>query len=309
MAIGDKITADEYNRIRNKAAKILGTGTGSFGYGQTVQSSTVTAGELITEEQFDNLRFDIFNILRHQTGIDPIITNIADGDVIAFGATEPVEQYETLVDTATLNRFNLGTGEFDTIFNQSGAAVDFDPSPWSNVITATTTVSFTSSNEARYFWNAGGKLRFSTGRSTDPGDTQQEDQWSVFLDGLDFMFFDEEGSDTRFTLGPYNLTNSFQTVFEEFNTSTYAANSFRIEAKVNTVSNANGEADEFYFQYYWSDPYTDPGPPAPGDSVGGTFNITIDEVIPQGVLQPAPAAGAFLILGPSNYATTTIVGT
>lgn len=317
MAIGDRITAAEYNRIRNKAARILGAGAGNFGWGQTVQSSTVSAGELITEEQFDNLRFDIFNILKHIDGVDPVITNISDGDIIAFGATEPVEQYETLVDTATLNRFNLGTGNFDTIVNQTGAAVDFDPSPWSNAIVSATTVGFTSATEARYFWNSGGKLRFDPERPKQVGDSDQEDQWSEFLDGLGFVVFDEENSDTRVTLGPYDLTNTYQTVFQEFNTSTYAANSWKIEARVNTPTNANGEADTFFFQYTWSDAYTDPdlidGRPdtyvLPADEVGGTFSIQVDEILPSGTLQPAPATGDFLILGPNSYTTTTIVGT
>ena len=45
------------------------------------------------------------------------------------------------------------------------------------------------------------------------------------------------------------------------------------------------------------------------DEVSGTFSIQVDEILPSGTLQPAPATGDFLILGPNSYSTTTIVGT
>jgi hypothetical protein len=48
-----RIAATDYNAIRNKVAEILGTGTGQKGYGQTIASSAVFAGNNITKNHFN----------------------------------------------------------------------------------------------------------------------------------------------------------------------------------------------------------------------------------------------------------------
>jgi hypothetical protein len=81
MAIGSTIAAADYVAIQDKAQALLGIGSGSRGYNQTVISSDVVPGNEITKEQWDLLKTDIINILFHQEGALPSIITINRGDV------------------------------------------------------------------------------------------------------------------------------------------------------------------------------------------------------------------------------------
>lgn len=306
MAAGDRITADEYNRIRNKIADVLGIGAGQFGYGQSLQSSTVSIGETITKQQIDNLRFDIYNSLFHQTGITPSLITKSVGDVITYSATEPVFQYETAADTARLNRFDLGTGQFST-----SLVVDTTTpytANWNSQLSCTCTVTFATAEEARFYFNSGGKIRFTSER-TGTQASLQDGAWTTFLDGLGNIDFTAATADARFTRGFYNLTNSAQTVFDETASSPYGANRLRIQSQCDIADNSSGGARIITFTINWIDGYNDPGGgPPPGDLVTGTFSADVKYVFADGTLQPAPTAGAFTVDLPTSSVFSAISG-
>ena len=311
MATGDKILAQDYNTVQTKIANLLGTGSGTSGYGQTVQSSQVAVGEIITDDQFDLLRFDIINVIKHQTGLTPVITNVDVGDIIRFGATQPNTQYESIADTAIVNKFDLGTGEFVTLTEEAIQSRNFT-SPWTTEISCILTVEFANATEARFFWNSGGKLRFSTERS-GVSNSAQESQWTTFLDTIGFVFIDAAESQPNAVRGVYDLTNSFQTMYEDNASSPYAANKWRIRGRTNVSNNSGATASTYEFEIAWIDSYRDPtqgrpGNPLPNDEVTGEFSVTIDEILPDGVLQPAPATGNFTVSSPTSYSITSITG-
>ena len=62
------ITVADYERIRNIVVNILGPGSGSQGYGQTVNSLTKSSNQIISQSDWDRLRFDLLNVRVHQTG-------------------------------------------------------------------------------------------------------------------------------------------------------------------------------------------------------------------------------------------------
>ncbi len=98
MAIGDFISATDYNSIRTKIINVMSTGSGNFGYGQTTFSSLVSAGNTVTKTQWDSLRYDIYNAILHQTGSAASLVQVAVGDVIRFGASNPNSQYDTVAN-------------------------------------------------------------------------------------------------------------------------------------------------------------------------------------------------------------------
>ena len=104
----NQVTAVDYNTIRDKVVSILGTGSSTRGYGQTVQSTAVSQGNTITKAQWDALRYDIINIRLHQDGILPTIVTVSSTDPIRYGAGHPNTNFNTLIDQAIINRFNLG---------------------------------------------------------------------------------------------------------------------------------------------------------------------------------------------------------
>ena len=107
MTIGTDISSAQYVTIQNKAQSLIGTGSETRGYGQTVQSSDVFTGNIITKAQWDLLRYDIINIKFHQDGVLPGIITVNVGDPIGFGASSPNSNYDTLLETAITNRFQI----------------------------------------------------------------------------------------------------------------------------------------------------------------------------------------------------------
>jgi hypothetical protein len=289
MTIGTDISSAQYVTIQNKAQSLIGTGSETRGYGQTVQSSDVFTGNIITKAQWDLLRYDIINIKFHQDGVLPEIITVNVGDPIGFGASSPNSNYDTLLETAITNRFQIA-GSQSVV---SSAASQTYSSSWSTSLTATLTCTFSTADEARYFFNSGGKVRFTTALSGGSS-TLQINAWTNFLAGVGTRSF---GADTG-VVNYYTLTNSFQT-YDQVAVSAayqYTANNYRLEARTNVPNNSTGTATQLFLRVTLTDGYVDLGAPAPGDLVNGTLTITASELKAAGLLQPS---GTFAVVSPS----------
>jgi len=296
MAIGDFISANDYNSIRTKIQNVMAVGTGNLGYGQTTFSSLVVVGNSVTKAQWDALRYDIYNAVLHQTGSAPAITTVAVGDVIRHGASQPNFQYNTIADQAIANRFDLGTGQFVT---EAINSTSFSSS-WYQSVSSTTSVTFATAEQARFFFNAGGKIRFASTRTGGNGEAQNT-SWSNLLSGAGTQSFVGGPSGVNF----FSLTNSFQTFAEISGSSAYSNNKWRLEASCNVSNNTSGTANIVNFRITWLDAYTDIGPTGPGDLVDGTLTLTVDQVRPSGFLQPS---GTFTTIGPASATVGAISG-
>jgi len=296
MAIGDFISAADYNSIRTKIDNVMAIGTGNIGYGQTTFSSLVGAGNSVSKTQWDALRYDIYNAILHQTGSAPAIVTVAVGDVIRYGASHPNFQYDTLADQATANRFDLGTGQFVT------EAIDTTSftSSWYQSVSSTTSITFATAEQARFFFNAGGKIRFASSRTGGNGEAQNN-AWSNLLSTAGTQSFAGGLSGINF----FSLTSSYQTFAEITGSSAYSNNKWRLEAACNVANNSLGTANIVNFRITWLDAYTDVGPGGPGDLVDGTLTLTVDQVRPSGFLQPS---GTFTTIGPSSTSVGPISG-
>lgn len=279
----------------------MSDGAGNTGYGQTTFSSAVATGNTITKAQWDALRYDIYNALYHQTGSVPSIVQVAAGDVVRFGASNPNTQYSTLADTATTNRFDIGTGQFLTEVKGSVTRTD----SWYSSVSSTVVVTFSTQYHCNHFFNSGGKVRFASSR-TGGASVAQNTAWSNLLATAGTQLFSATS-----TLNLYNLTSSPQTFYTVSSSSPYSANTYRIQASCNVANNAGGTANILTFNVSWIDNYVDPGPSTPenlppGDLVDGTLSLYVDQIRAYGNLQPS---GIFTIAGPSGYTVSAISGT
>lgn len=68
VTLNSKINSSDYNNIRTTIDNVMGVGSGSSGYGQTLNSVAKSANQLIDQTDWDNLRYDIVNARIHQTG-------------------------------------------------------------------------------------------------------------------------------------------------------------------------------------------------------------------------------------------------
>ena len=292
----NQVTAVDYNTIRDKVVSVLGTGSSTRGYGQTLQSTAVSQGNTITKAQWDALRYDIINIKLHQDGVLPTIVTVPTTDPIRYGAGHPNTNFNTLIDQAVLNRFNLGGSQ--SVLSQK--ATQTYTSSWGALATAELTMTFASANEARYFFNSGSQIRFTSSR-TGGSATSQNNAWTNLLSAIGTQSF---GAAIPVLTNFYTLTNSYSNgVFYQNSSSTpYSANYFQLAAKTNVADNSSGTATVVYVKITWSDSYVDLGAPAPGDVVNGTLSITVDELKAAGTLQPS---GNFTITSPT-YSISSI---
>jgi hypothetical protein len=295
MTQGTNIFSAQYITIQDKAQSLMGSGSATRGYGQTVQSSDVFTGNTITKAQWDLLRYDIVNIRFHQDGVVPGIITVNVGDPIGFGASSPNSNYDTLLETAISNRFRIAGSQ--SVVNS--AASQTYTTPWSTSLTATLTCTFSTADQARYFFNSGGKVRFTTSLSGGSS-TAQINAWINFLASVGTQSF---GADTG-SVNYYNLTNSFQIYYQSSLSSPYSANNYRLEARTNVSDNSTGTATQLFLRVTLSDSYVDLGAPAPGDLVNGTVTIAASELKASGLLQPS---GTFAITSPS-YSLSVISG-
>lgn len=287
MADRPLVTAVDYNTIRNKVVSILGTGTGTRGYGQTLKSSAVVQGNIITKEHWDLLKYDLINAKTHQDGVRPTIISLQPGDVIRFGPSNPNTNYDFIADQVILNRFDVGVGQ--TLLTAKGTQ-SFTGSfgvQANIVITAT----FGTTDEARYFFNSGSQFKFTSSR-TGGSATSQNNAWTNLLSAVGVQSF---GSNVPTNINFYSLTDTYQTVFQQSATSSYSSNYYSIEAKCDIANNVAGGARILNFKISFVDNYVDPGAPAPGDVVNGTLTVSVDEQAATGAMQPS---GTFTVASP-----------
>jgi len=293
---GDLISASDYNTIRTKIVQVMGVGSGDRGYGQAVASTPVTSlVDRVTKAQWDALRFDIINARVHQIGEAPVMTIVSKTDPIRYGVNQPNYQYDTLATSADTDRKLVANGQFIL----ASATNQTYSSAWANSVACTVTATFSTVDQARYFFNSGGKIRFTSSR-TGGTSSQQNDFWTGLLNAVGAQDFGISSA-----VGFYGLTTSYQTLYSSLHTysSIYSSNSYTVQVKCD----ATGNARIVTFLITWTDSYTDPGFPPPGDLVDGTLTLTVDEVRAYGTLLPDNIPGSFAVTRPA-YSISSISG-
>jgi hypothetical protein len=156
---GGKIDTTDYNNFingSNQLNTVWGTGTGDSGYGQTAISA-VSQGGVVTATQWATLVSRLNSILTHQSGSGSgISATISAGDKINYLST-----LGSSINTAYTNRLLFATQGSTTTCSGLSTA-------WTSVSTSSTVTgtwgarcAFASGDAARYFFNAGGKLKFN----------------------------------------------------------------------------------------------------------------------------------------------------
>lgn len=227
MPVNDKILYTDYNTIRDAIANLLGSGSGSSGYGQTVQSSRVTGASgtaaplgggtganAIRTDEYGKLRYDIINIYRHIYGTDPTPADPQVGQLIRYvtaagavtaeygiseygiaeynatsiaGSSDPYTQFSIFVTDLANARFTVATSQ--SVTNSLGGVARTNA--WgggNNTISTRIRISWTNPNMARWFFNSGGQFRISASRSGGSVNSQNT-SWTNLLAGAGTQTF------------------------------------------------------------------------------------------------------------------------
>lgn len=296
MATGQNIKAPEYNAIRSRVEQVLdtgGTAGGIRGYGQRLISIPVNSEvDLITRNQWEALRRDILNIKIHQENprdgdgnpVLPFVLPIPIDEPIRFGSSHPNTNFNDLINQLTVTSLQIAEGR--SIISSAEGTPVLRTSSWNTQVTCTVEVNFegynradgyvvTPSTHARFFFNSGGKIRFSSRRSNG-SPTPQNNSWSALLVSAAVR---ELGATQPLNLNFYNLTDEFQTLYEIESSGAYAANLYKIEARCNVANNQEGTASTVFFKVSWIDGYEDLFPSAPPpDLVDGDLTLFVEEL-------------------------------
>ena len=294
---GDKITELDYNTLQSNITVIMGTPAGTTdtnatGYNQALNSAQVSVGNSVTETQWDNLRTDITKTYTHQFGVAPTITDVTTSTIID---AVTYNQYESLITTVSgdPNRYTLGAGQFSTVTGQTanlGAG-------WNGTQVHQFTASFSSSNERRAFFNAGGTIRINLTLAYAGSETKTLD-WQTMMSDLGTMVFNykQTTASVGSSIGNYDLTGTFQTIASESGANPYSENNITIQARSNS-------ATQLEFAVYLNEadtgdrPVPSPVPPygpLVDENVQGTTTSTVTIIKPNGsnVSVPAPTIAA-----------------
>ena len=312
-AVNSIIVQADYNSIRNKVIAVLGNGSGNSGYGQQARivSTAVAEGTKVTINEWANLRFDIINAYKHINGSNPVTAVVSEGNTIRYtgsftpdtGAADvPQKQYDDWANDITNTRFTVAAGESAT----TSVTTSSRTTAWVSQCECVIQLYWSNANDARYWFNSGGKIRISASRSGGAG-TAQNTSWTSLLSAAGTQSFGGAvpsiGTTPNDGTNWYRTTNTFQTFYTATASSPYGSNNYRLQARcVDVASNSAGTAASGEIRVLFTDGYTDSGAafspnPPPDDIIDGTLTVSVSTLFATGIM--VPSSTAFTVVQPT----------
>lgn len=200
-SVGGLIQATDYNGFASTTAGgnvnvIWGTGTSDAGYGQSTTLATVSVGGTVTATQWADLVNRISSIAQHQGTTITSRTPPVAGNLI-----QVLSAVQTDLNNCYTNRGNAAASgsQFTSWTGTSSktTATGSGSTPWT--ITFTHTITWASANAARFFFNAGGRIKWETSK-TSVG-TEADDEWNDLANTLVGDIFITGGTATQTIAG------------------------------------------------------------------------------------------------------------
>jgi len=283
-SVGGLIQATDYNGFAANTAganvnDIWGAGSSDKGYGQSTTLSTVSAASTVTATQWASLNSRISSMASHQGTTITSRTSPVAGDTISI-----LSALNTDLTSITTNRGNAaGTGSQYTSWSGTSSkttATGSGESAWT--ITFTHVITFADAASARYFFNAGGRIKWECSK-TSTG-TDADDEWNNLANTVVGDIFITGGTGTQTIAGTsytgttksggtgtpsvlssntgfYDLTTSPTTIYQQYSSVySYTGQYIAIAASVNAGATA------ITLTTTWVDPG---GASAPSDNISG----------------------------------------
>jgi hypothetical protein len=262
-SLGGLIEASDYNNfaggnggganVSGQLNTVLGTGYGNAGYGQTSVSNVSVAGS-VTAAQWSTLVSGVNKVRSHQSAAFSNLSLYTVGTTI--NATTDVS---TNLTNAYTNRLVKSSGGTTVTGSVGSSTMNIPNQTASASITFSRTATFASADQARYFFNAGGELRFFIDSYTNTGGTTRGlALGALALDGFGGKTIYAGNASARYGVGSVTVTTDLTTnsgyyrqtaaqlTMTQLDGSTYGAqySSDQLLFKVNTngTQGSNGDA-------------------------------------------------------------------
>ena len=292
VSTGDNITAAQFNSLQSRVENVMGTGSGDSGYGQTLSSAQVAVTDTVQATDMINIKTDIDKANNHQIGSNSSISAIAVGKVIGADATGDTtstltdttggfNDYETAVGVIETNKLSIDSGNSSV----ESAISSQRTTNWNGIITHDFNITFSDANQRRYFFNAGGEIRFSASRAGGSSYSKNTD-WTNMLSNMGTIKFGRTdttctGTGTTTTIGNSDLTSTYQTIFTKDGSGNYAENQYEVQARYQTVDGQD-KVLQFTVRFEDNDAGDQQGVFLPGpavdEDVSGTITSTIQQL-------------------------------
>lgn len=232
---------------------LFGTGVGMYGYGQPSPIANVAVNDTVTSSQWSSLNTRITAMGNHQSTGLGLMPNTGVNQPITYDADYP----NNLVLLKTNALYAAAQGTTQSVTTQSS-------STWSNTCTFTHTITFSSGDAARYFFNSGGQLKFTYSSPIGTSNTVDyvmnklaEDVGTVVLSApssgkatiasVDYNGITQKNSQALPAIldankGYYGLATSYSTVFKQlarYGIVTYTNSFIKVDMKTNGPVGSN----------------------------------------------------------------------
>tara|TARA_R110000868_G_scaffold32398_5_gene117815 strand:+ start:1261 stop:2253 length:993 start_codon:yes stop_codon:yes gene_type:complete len=316
---GSTIVATDYNGfVGTNGANVNGiwsTGATSSGYGETALS-TVAASSTITATQWATLNSRISSMASHQGTTITSRASPTTGTVIAILAA-----VNTDITTLTTNRGNAAASgaQTTTFTGTSSKTTNTGSANAAWTITFTHTVTWASADAARYFFNAGGRIKWQSSKTSTGQDGDSE--WNDLATTLVGDIYITGGVATQTiaatsytgttkvggtgipntlttTTGWYNLLTTDTQIYRQYaDTAPYTGQYINVNAKT------AGAGTQLVLTTTWVDPGGDAAPGGTNIITGGTATAS-----PFTTFGTAPATIVTLYVPSSTYLTSASWG-
>ena len=297
---GGLIQAIDYNGLAStnsaNVSYVLGVGSRDWGYGQnTTMINSVANGATVTAAQWAGLVYSTNKCLAHQGGtqigggLGGANINMTAGQTITY-----FSNVSTAVTTIGTNRAVYSTTGTTTTGTTFRYVMAMPNNTFSYDLSFSRVVSIASADQARYFFNAGGRLNFIISSATNNTATSRGADWVTLLQtdlaGINYFATATGGRGAGGTvnvnntsLGYWNNTTTLQTVYQVSSASgtyTYATDYAGIQVKTFGVQGTNNDngADVVFTVFMHQTAYPNSNW---NDSVSSTISQQIDVVRPE----------------------------
>ena len=225
---------------------VWGVGSGDKGYGQSSNLSTVAGGnDVVTATQWSTLISRLNSILSHQSGSGSKISAPTAGATVQY-----LSAMSGKITDAYNNRLNAASNGTD-VANQGSSTYNYTSS---STASFTRTVTFGSADQARYFFNAGGKIIINFTATNNAGNTKGNDWVSLIQTKMASVTVGAAtnsrggtGGGSQLAATGYGYWNAGTTnrdivgVTSSSGTADYGSNSFTVGIRTNGVQGSNGD--------------------------------------------------------------------
>jgi len=240
VSTGNLILASDFNTLRgevnrwfadNYAGTIsFGNSNQTYGWGGSAASSVSTGNTMLASEM--NALIDRCNIgVGIVDSVSGTLSQVSTGNLIL---ASDFNNTETKSDSLTTDRLDITSGELSL---HSGGSTQRTTS-WSSAINCTFRYTFSSFDEARYFWNSGGAFNisgsisgYSTGTGYDGAGFNEifTNMGTVTMDYTETVQSGSGGTPT--STGYYDLGTSYGQIFSQTGTGVYSNATLAINAR------------------------------------------------------------------------------